>query len=205
MEYSNGFIATRNTAALALASQFANAWLNAMVDESGSTPRPEKEPPSISPSRTPATGPVPPRLTLLLAEDNLPDALLVGEVIKMAGLPLELHVEPDGEQALEFFRKAEQDSNAPRPHLLLLDLNLPKVDGIALLRRLREREQWKTLPVMVITSSDAPEDRTDAKMLGASYFRKPANYEAFLKLGPILQKFLEENGLLPLDSSGDPS
>ena len=125
----------------------------------------------------------------------------MGEVIQMAGLPLELHVEPDGEQALDFFRKAEQDPNAPRPHLLLLDLNLPKVDGIALLRRLREREEWKTLPVMVITSSDAPEDRTKAKELGASYFRKPANYEAFLKLGPILQQFLEESGLLPLDGS----
>lgn len=125
----------------------------------------------------------------------------MGEVIQMAGLPLELHVEPDGEQAWEFFRKAEQDPNALRPHLLLLDLNLPKVDGIDLLRRLREREQWKTLPVMVITSSDAPEDRAKAKALGASYFRKPANYEAFLKLGSILQEFLEENGLLPLDGS----
>ncbi len=125
----------------------------------------------------------------------------MGEVIQTAGLPLELHVEPDGEQALEFFRRAEQDPNAPRPHLLLLDLNLPKVDGIALLRRLREREEWKMLPVMVITSSDAPEDRAEAKMLGASYFRKPVNYEAFLKLGSVLQKFLEENGLLPLDGS----
>jgi len=131
----------------------------------------------------------------------LPDALLVGEVIQMAGLPLELHVEADGEQAWELFTKAEQDPGAPRPHLLLLDLNLPKVDGIALLRRLREREQWKTLPVMVITSSDAPEDRAEATALGASYFRKPANYEAFLQLGPILRTFLQENGLVPSDDS----
>jgi CheY-like chemotaxis protein len=136
---------------------------------------------------------------LLLAEDNLPDALLVGEVIQMAGLPLELHVEPDGEQASEFFRRAEQDPNALQPDLLLLDLNLPKVDGLALLRRLRERERWKNLPVMVITSSDAPEDRNEATRLRASYFRKPANYDAFLKLGGHLQKFLEDNGLLPLD------
>lgn len=135
----------------------------------------------------------------MLAEDNLPDALLVGEVIQMAGLPLDLHVESDGEQALEFFRRAERDPTAPQPHLLLLDLNLPKVDGIALLRRLREREQWKNLPVMVITSSDAPEDRNDAIRLRASYFRKPANYDAFLKLGGYLQKFLEDHGLLPLD------
>jgi CheY-like chemotaxis protein len=178
-------------------SLFASAWLNVMADESGSNPRPGKEQPSISQSHIPDTGPVLQRLTLLLAEDNLPDALLVGEVIRMAGLPLELHIEPDGEQALEFFARAEQDPNAPQPHLLLLDLNLPKVDGIALLRRLREREQWKKLPVMVITSSDAPEDRAEASGLGASYFRKPANYEAFLKLGAILQKFLEDTGLTP--------
>jgi len=54
---------------------------------------------------------------------------------------------------------------------------------------------------MVITSSDAPEDRADATALGASYYRKPANYEAFLKLGPILQNFLKENGPLPADKS----
>jgi CheY-like chemotaxis protein len=199
LEYSNGFIAIRNTTGLALDSQFANAWLNAMADESGSTLPRKKEQLSTSPSLTPVSGSVPRRLTLLLAEDNLPDALLVGEVIQMAGLPLELHVEPDGEQAWEFFRRAERDASAPRPHLLLLDLNLPKVDGIALLRRLREREEWKNLPVMVITSSDAPEDRNDAARLGASYFRKPANYDAFLKLGDELQKFLEDKGLLPLD------
>jgi two-component system response regulator len=128
--------------------------------------------------------------------------LLIGEIIQMAGLPLELHVEPDGEQALEFFRRAENDASAPRPHLLLLDLNLPKVDGLDLLRRLREREEWKSLPVMVITSSDAAEDRNDATRLGASYFRKPANYEAFLKLGGQLRKFLEDNGLLAADGAG---
>jgi len=178
---------------------FANAWLSAMADESGSTPRPEREQPSTLRSHTPASASAPQRLTLLLAEDNLPDALLVGEVIQTASLPLDLHVEPDGEQAWEFFRKAEQDPNVPQPHLLLLDLNLPKVDGLALLRRLREREQWKTLPVMVITSSDAPEDRAEAKALGASYFRKPANYEAFLKLGPILKTFLEDEGLIPTE------
>jgi CheY-like chemotaxis protein len=172
-----------------------------MADESGSNPHPEKEQPSTSPSHTPATGSAPRRLTLLLAEDNLPDALLVGEVIQMAGLQLELHVESDGEQVLEFFAKAEQDPAAPRPHLLLLDLNLPKVDGIALLRRLRESEQWKTLPVMIVTSSDAPEDRAEATALGAAYFRKPANYEAFLKLGPILRTFLADHDLAPSDDS----
>jgi len=120
----------------------------------------------------------------------------VDEAIQTAGLPVELHVEPDGERALDFLMRAERDPNAPRPHLVLLDLNLPKIDGLAVLRWLRERDEWKTLPVMIITSSDAPEDRGGAATFASGYFRKPANYEAFLRLGPVLKQFLEENGLL---------
>jgi two-component system response regulator len=138
----------------------------------------------------------------LLAEDNLPDALLVGEIIREEGLPIEIHVEPDGEQALQFFAKAEHDPAAPRPHLLLLDLNLPRVDGLTLLRKLRESHQWGSLPVMVLTSSDAAEDRSESSRLGASYFRKPVNYEAFLTLGPTLRSFLERHGLLESSSRG---
>jgi CheY-like chemotaxis protein len=133
---------------------------------------------------------------LVLAEDNLPDALLVGEAIRIEGLPVELHVVADGEQARDLFQKAVEDPHALQPDVLLLDLNLPRIDGIALLRRLREQAQWKALPVMIITSSDAPADRASAESLGASYFRKPVNYEAFLKIGPALKQFIEDGGLL---------
>jgi CheY-like chemotaxis protein len=132
----------------------------------------------------------------VLAEDNLPDALLVREAIRMTGLPLELHVVADGEEARDFFVKAIEDPNALHPDLLLLDLNLPKIDGLTLLGRLREQPEWKALPVMIITSSDAPADRTRAESLGASYFRKPVNYDAFLKIGPALKQFLEDHGLM---------
>ena len=103
-------------------------------------------------------------MILLLVEDNLPDALLVGEAIQTAELPVELYVESDGERALDFLMRAEDDVNSPHPDLLLLDLNLPKIDGLAVLRWLRARDAWKTLPVMIITSSDAPEDRGEAAL-----------------------------------------
>ena len=138
-----------------------------------SSPPPGKEPLSTSPSRTPASGSEPQRLTLLLVEDNLPDALLVGEVIQAAGLPLELHIEPDGELALEFFSRAEQDPNAPRPQLLLLDLKMPKVNGFEVLEWMKQKD-LPDLRAAVLSSSDHPNDIKRAYDLGACfYFVKP--------------------------------
>jgi DNA-binding response OmpR family regulator len=135
-------------------------------------------------------------LNLLLAEDNLPDALLVREAIRMEDLPLDVHVAPDGERAIEFLTKAELDSDAPRPDLMLLDLNLPKIDGFDVLRKIRASETYRDLPVMIISSSDSPSDRSEGGRLGAGYFRKPPNYEEFLKIGIALRRFLTEQGLL---------
>jgi DNA-binding response OmpR family regulator len=135
-------------------------------------------------------------LNLLLAEDNLPDAFLVREAIRMENLPLEVFLAPDGERVLDFIRKAELDASAPRPDFLLLDLNLPKVDGLEVLRAIRASEMFKNLPVLVITSSDSSADRSATAKLGAAYFRKVPNYAEFLKIGSTLREFLESNGLL---------
>jgi DNA-binding response OmpR family regulator len=135
-------------------------------------------------------------LNLLLAEDNLPDALLVREAIRMENLPLDVHIAPDGERALEFLKKSEEDPDAPCPHILLLDLNLPRVDGFEVLRRIRATEKYRYLPVLIITSSDSPADRSESAKLGAGYFRKPPDYEEFLKIGLALKRLLQEQGLL---------
>jgi chemotaxis family two-component system response regulator Rcp1 len=139
---------------------------------------------------------VPQRLNLLLAEDNLPDALLVREVVRLGNLPLDVHVAPDGQQAIEFIEQAEQDPDAPCPHFLLLDLNLPKRDGFEVLRRLRASDKCKAVPVIIITSSDSPSDVSQAAALGAGYFRKPPSYEEFLKLGDVLKKLLEDRAVM---------
>lgn len=135
-------------------------------------------------------------LNLLLAEDNLPDVLLVREAIKNEKLPLEIYTAPDGEKAIDFFVKADSDPNAPCPHVLLLDLNLPKVDGFEVLRRIRASNRCRDIPVLVVTSSDSPDDRRQAASLGAGYFRKPITYDEFAKIGPILRQFLQDKGLL---------
>ena len=118
------------------------------------------------------------------------------EAIRLENLPLEVHIAPDGEQAMGFFGRAENDESAPRPDALLLDLNLPRIDGFEVLRKIRASEKYRQLPVIIMTSSDSPGDRSEGAKLGATYFRKPPNYAEFLKIGPALRRFFEENGLL---------
>lgn len=131
-----------------------------------------------------------------MAEDNLPDALLVREAIRMENLPLDVHLAADGQQAIDFIAKAEADPDSPCPHFLLVDINLPKADGFEVLRRLRASERCKAVPVIVISSSDSPSDRGQAAQLGAGYFRKPPSYEEFLKVGAMLRRMLQNHGAM---------
>lgn len=108
----------------------------------------------------------------------------------MEQLPFEVHVVPDGELAVAFIEKAEADPAAPSPDLVLLDLNLPKKDGYEVLKRLRASAKFHAIPVVIATSSDAPEDRQRASEYGAVFFRKPSNYGEFLKLGRVLKQTL---------------
>ena len=135
-------------------------------------------------------------MNLLLAEDNLPDALLVREAILAEQLEMDVHIVADGELAIEFIARAATDPDAPAPQVILLDLNLPKLDGFEVLRRVRAIEKFKGIPVIIVTSSDSPGDRSEAAKLGASYFRKPVSYEEFIKIGGVLRRFLSENSLL---------
>lgn len=118
------------------------------------------------------------------------------EAIKMAKLPLDVHVAPDGQEAIEFIERAEEEPNAPCPHFLLLDLNLPKKDGFEVLKRLRASEKCKSVPVLIITSSDSPTDQKQAAEFGAGYFRKPTSYEDFLKVGDMLRQLLKDKGVM---------
>ena len=97
---------------------------------------------------------------------------------------------------MDFIDQSENDPAAPCPHVMLLDINLPKADGFEVLRRLRGSERCKGIPVLMISSSDSPLDRSQAAELGAGYFRKPPSYDEFLKLGTVLKKLLKDHGLL---------
>jgi DNA-binding response OmpR family regulator len=120
----------------------------------------------------------------------------VREAIRMENLPCDIQVVPDGQQAVEFIDRAENDPSVATPHFLLLDLNLPLVDGFAVLQRLRASEKFKSVPALIVTSSDSPADRKRAADLGAAYFRKLPSYDEFLKLGAVLKQLLIEKGFL---------
>jgi CheY-like chemotaxis protein len=132
------------------------------------------------------------RFNILLAEDNLGDVLLVQEALAAHNISHELFVVRDGGEALQFVARMGTSGNAPCPDLMLLDLNLPKVDGPAILAEFRKNPECVQTPVVVISSSDAPKDRERMNALGvAHYFRKPSDLEAYLELGSVVKELLE--------------
>ncbi len=121
---------------------------------------------------------------------------MVREAIQGQDLPIDIFNVSDGVQALEFLFPGEQDDVSPLPQIVLLDLNIPKVDGFEVLRRIRASERYVSLPVIIFTSSDSPSDRREAAKQANGYFRKPAEYSEFLKLGSFLRNFLVARKLL---------
>jgi len=120
---------------------------------------------------------------------------LVREVVRQQNLPLEIHLVSDGAAAIDFIERSDKEETAPAPDLLLLDLNLPKMEGFEVLQRVRESPRSRNIPVLIITSSDSPADRDNAQRRGAYYFKKPPSYESFLKLGDVLKEILREHGM----------
>lgn len=129
---------------------------------------------------------------ILLAEDNKPDVYLVRKSFEQHGVAHELRVVKDGEEAVRFIAGLEPEQ--PRPCLVILDLNLPKITGIEILERLRAHPECGRVPVIVTTSSDSPADRSEIARLGATaYFRKPARLDEFMQLGALVKRVLEES------------
>jgi len=139
------------------------------------------------------------RLRILIAEDNTADVLLVRQSLEMHGVNAETEIVTDGESALAYLSRMGSPGEPPCPDLLLLDLNLPKADGAQVLSELRKHPQCCTTPVIIMTSSQAPRDRTRMAELGiAHYFPKPLDLDAFLALGGIVREVLR-----PHNEDGD--
>ena len=117
-----------------------------------------------------------PAQMIVLVEDNPDDQILTLRALKKQNVANDIVVLNDGVEALEFLLDPEK----PLPHLLLLDLKLPKLDGLQLLRRLRSEPRTQLLPVVVLTSSDEDRDVIEGYRLGAnSYIRKPVDFNQF--------------------------
>ena len=119
----------------------------------------------------------------LLVEDNPGDILLTEEALKEGRVTNHLNVVRDGEEAMAFLRKEGSHANAPRPDLLLLDLNLPRKDGREVLSEVKATPDLKRIPVIVLTTSEADEDILKAYNLNAnSYLAKPVDLDQFMAL-----------------------
>lgn len=121
--------------------------------------------------------------TILLVEDTADDEKLILMSLKKSNIGNDVFVARDGQEALDFLFAAGPHASRqglPLPAVILLDLKLPKIDGLDVLRRIRGDERTKRLPVVILTSSDEEQDRVAGYDLGAnSYVRKPVNFGEF--------------------------
>lgn len=129
-------------------------------------------------------------IEILLVEDNPGDIRLTREALKDAKMLNCLHVVEDGETALNFLHRRGQYGQAPRPDLILLDLNLPGTNGREVLADIKADESLKTIPVVILTTSRAEEDVLKAYKLHANcYVTKPVDFVQFIRVVKAIETF----------------
>lgn len=133
---------------------------------------------------------MPDKHSVFLAEDNPGDADLFRLALSKSGLNYNLSVCTDGAAALAAIAHAESAIVDRRPELFVFDLNLPKVDGLALLRRLRSGKVFRETPVIIWTTSELSKDRLQSNEFGARHIRKPPNLREFMELGGAIRDIL---------------
>jgi chemotaxis family two-component system response regulator Rcp1 len=137
-------------------------------------------------------------LEILLVEDNQADVVLTKRALKAGKVLHKLHVANDGEAALAFLRDVEY-GKAPRPDLVLLDLNLPKVNGREVLAKIKSNEALASIPVVVLTTSKADEDVMTAYELHAnSFITKPVDWPQFMNVIQHIEEYWFTVVKLPL-------
>jgi two-component system, chemotaxis family, response regulator Rcp1 len=127
---------------------------------------------------------------ILLVEDNRADIRLTQEALKESAHNIHLDVVTDGEEALNFLLRKGQYSNSIMPHIILLDLNLPKKTGLEVLQEIKVHAVLKKIPVILLTTSDAEHDIAKAYNLHANcYILKPVDFEDFSKVIKLVETY----------------
>jgi CheY-like chemotaxis protein len=131
---------------------------------------------------------------ILVAEDNPADLYLIRRALAEHGISRAVQVTCDGDDAMQLISREGPYADRDNLALIILDLNLPRHDGLEILERVRATSELAHVPVVVLTSSDSPQDRLMASQLGATcYLRKPASLEQFLGLGVIFKQLLDQS------------
>src|ERR1700733_13995636 len=140
---------------------------------------------------------------VLLVEDSPGDVRLTREAFRDADGSIDLHVAPDGVEAMAFLRREGVHSQAPRPDFILLDLNLPRMDGREVLALIKEDDALKTIPTVILTTSDAEEDILSSYQLRANcYLSKRVQLEEFEALVKSINDFWLTTVKLPQQALG---
>ena len=129
-------------------------------------------------------------ITILMAEDNATDVMITKEALVHAKLLNTLHVVSDGIEAMDFLYRRGKYAKAPRPDLILLDLNMPRKNGQEVLAEIKADDKLKFIPVVILTTSKAEEDVLKAYGLHANcYVVKPVDFEVFAEVVRSIEQF----------------
>ncbi len=129
-------------------------------------------------------------IEILLVEDDEGDVLLTTEALEASKITNNMHVARNGEEALKFLRREQGYHDVPRPDIVLLDLNLPRIDGREVLARIKSDPDLRRIPIVVLTTSEAEEDILRSYNLHANaYVTKPVDFERFLQVIQSIDEF----------------
>ena len=129
-------------------------------------------------------------IEILMAEDSPEDLMIAEEAIMASKLINRLHTVGDGEEALAFLRREGRHKDAPVPDLILLDVNMPRMGGLEALAEIKAHPQWKYIPVVILTSSNADRDVLNAYGHHANcYIVKPVDFERFVEVVKSIENF----------------
>jgi two-component system, chemotaxis family, response regulator Rcp1 len=142
-------------------------------------------------------------IDVLLVEDSPGDVRLTQEAFRAANGAIRLHVATDGVEAMAFLRREGANVDAPRPDFILLDLNLPRMDGREVLAHIKEDDALKLIPTVILTTSDAEAGIVHGYQLQANCYRnKPVRLEAFEALVKTINQFWLVDAKLPRQAQG---
>ena len=137
-------------------------------------------------------------INVLLVEDDAGDVVMTQEALDEGGVRNRLHVVADGVEAIDYLRRAEGYADAPRPDLILLDLNLPRRDGRSVLEEIKTDPELRRIPVIVLSTSEAIEDVTESYDLHANaYVTKPVDFDEFVRVIRQIDAFFVTVAQLP--------
>lgn len=137
-------------------------------------------------------------MEILLVEDDLEDAGLTIEALRGGEVPCRVSLVRDGEEAIEFLRRQGHYGRAPRPDLILLDLNLPKLDGREVLTEIKSDDLLNSIPVVVLTVSRTHREVLQSENLHVeNYMIKPVDFEQFARVVKSLRKYMLTDVVLP--------